>query len=271
MRWCSLCHVYVVLYRLAKVSDCEAGQIGAVLVVVHSLLSLRLTPNFVAFFSVSILVRNGIFTYDLAYTMNGCLTGLVSITGGCATVEPWAAVLIGITGGWFYLLGSNLLVKFRIDDAVDAIPVHMVGGMWGVLATGLFTAPNLLEKAFGQDEHYGWFYELARDGGDFTLMGIQIIAVLFIFGWTFVTMGVFFVILNWFGKLRINALEEEVGMDMSFHKGAAYNLDGSAAPEAIMALDISRSGNKVTKKELDDAKPVVSDEGDDAKLVVLDK
>jgi Amt family ammonium transporter len=51
--------------------------------------------------------------------MNGCLTGLVAITAGCATVEPWAAVAIGSFAGLFYLLGSKLLVKLRIDDAVD--------------------------------------------------------------------------------------------------------------------------------------------------------
>jgi len=57
--------------------------------------------------------------------MNGCLTGLVAITAGAATVETWGAVVIGVCAGWFYLLGSHLLVKFRIDDAVDAIPVHV--------------------------------------------------------------------------------------------------------------------------------------------------
>lgn len=51
--------------------------------------------------------------------MNGCLTGLVAVTAGCATVEPWAAVVIGIFAGLFYLMGSKLLVKLRIDDAVD--------------------------------------------------------------------------------------------------------------------------------------------------------
>lgn len=55
--------------------------------------------------------------------MNGCLTGLVAVTAGCATVEPWAAVFIGVCAGWFYLLGSKALIKLRIDDAVDAIPV----------------------------------------------------------------------------------------------------------------------------------------------------
>jgi Amt family ammonium transporter len=224
---------------------------------------------------VSILAshRNGIFTYDLSYTMNGCLTGLVSITAGCATVEPWAAVLIGITGGWFYLLGSNLLIKFRIDDAVDAIPVHMVGGMWGVLSTGLFTSPELLQAAFGQEEHVGWFYAMARDNGDFTLMGIQCIAVLFIFGWTFVMMGVYFAILNYYGWLRIDPLEEEVGMDISYHKGSAYNIEPATA-EAVSALDLSRSF-RVTKADLkmeldkdkvddSDADPIVSDEVVDA-------
>jgi Amt family ammonium transporter len=193
------------------------------------------------------LYRTGIATYDLSYTMNGCLTGLVSITAGCATVEPWAAIIIGIVGGWFYLLGSHLLVKFRIDDAVDAIPVHMVGGMWGVISTGLFTSPELLEKAFGMDEHVGWFYAMARDKGDFTLMGIQLIAVLFIFSWTFATMGAYFIFLNWMGWLRIDPLEEEVGMDISYHKGSAYNMEGTPTHEAVEALDLSRSLHKVGK------------------------
>ena len=74
--------------------------------------------------------KTGVSTYDLGYTMNGCLTGLVAVTAGCATVETWAAVLIGVVAGWVYLALSKLLVKLRIDDAVDAIPVHMGGGMW---------------------------------------------------------------------------------------------------------------------------------------------
>ncbi len=67
----------------------------------------------------------GVHTYDLGYTMNGCLTGLVGITAGCATVETWAAVLIGVISGWVYLGASKLMIKLRIDDAVDAIPGHV--------------------------------------------------------------------------------------------------------------------------------------------------
>lgn len=57
--------------------------------------------------------RTGVHTYDLGLTMNGCLSGLVAITAGAATVETWAAVLIGVIAGWAYLWGSHLLKKFR--------------------------------------------------------------------------------------------------------------------------------------------------------------
>jgi Amt family ammonium transporter len=174
--------------------------------------------------------------------MNGVLTGLVAITAGCATVETWAAVVIGMFAGLFYLMGSKLLIHLRIDDAVDAIPVHMVGGAWGVIATGLFTSPERLEAAFGMSEHVGWFYSWSRDSGDFTLLGIQLISVLFVFGWTSVLMGTFFYILNMFGLLRIDPLEEEVGMDISRHKGSAYDMDGSAKAEKVNELNTSRRG-----------------------------
>jgi Amt family ammonium transporter len=101
----------------------------------------------------------------------------------------------------------------------------MVGGAWGVIATGLFSAPARMEAWLGRDTDVGWFYEWGRGSGNFTLIGIQLIAVLFIFSWTFVVMGVYFWVLNRFDMLRIDPLEEEVGMDISRHKGSAYDLD----------------------------------------------
>lgn len=174
--------------------------------------------------------------------MNGCLTGLVAITAGCASVETWAAVVIGILAGFLYLVASKLLIKLRIDDAVDAIPVHMIGGAWGVIATGLFSTPERLSIAYGEEkfDNAGWFYEWHRNSGNFTLLGVQLVSVLFILGWTGVTMGIFFYVLNLFGLLRIDPLEEEVGMDISRHKGSAYDMDGSAQPEKVDQLNSSR-------------------------------
>lgn len=174
--------------------------------------------------------------------MNGCLTGLVAITAGCATVETWAAVVIGITAGWVYLGVSKLIVYFKIDDAVDAIPVHMGGGIWGIIVTGLLSKPQLLLAAFNRDEHVGWFYEWARGSGNFTLLGIQLVAVVFIFSWTFVIMGIYFYFLNYMGWLRIDPLEEEVGMDISRHKGSCYNMEtGIASMNDVKELEAHRT------------------------------
>lgn len=88
-----------------------------------------------------------------------------------------------------YLLGSHLLIKLRLDDAVDAIPVHFVNGLWGVTATGFFADPNLFYQAYGIDDHAGWFYSLSKGSADATLLGMQIVGLLFIFGgWVLVLM-----------------------------------------------------------------------------------
>ena len=67
----------------------------------------------------------GEVTFNLQYAMNGCLSGLVAVTAGCSVVESWASVIIGLIAGALYWGFSKILVKRRIDDAVDAIPVHV--------------------------------------------------------------------------------------------------------------------------------------------------
>ena len=126
--------------------------------------------------------QTGYHSYDLTATMNGCLTGLAAITAAAASVDTYGAVIIGIVAGWVYIALSKLLVRLKIDDAVDAIPVHMGGGTWGLLATGLLSKPELLQAAYGQSVYVGWFYEWGRGTGDFTLMGCQLVAILFVFG-----------------------------------------------------------------------------------------
>ena len=67
----------------------------------------------------------GEVSFNLQYTMNGCLSGLVAITPGCSVVDTWASIVIGLVAGALYLGCSKLLVRRMIDDAVDAIPVHV--------------------------------------------------------------------------------------------------------------------------------------------------
>lgn len=76
--------------------------------------------------------QTGEYTFDLTRTLNACLSGLVAVTAGCGTVENWAAVLTGAIAGILYLGGSWLIVWLKLDDAVDAIPVHLFSGTFHV-------------------------------------------------------------------------------------------------------------------------------------------
>ena len=190
--------------------------------------------------------------------MNGCLTGLVSITAGCATVETWAAVVIGIFAGLFYVLGSKLLIRLRIDDAVDAIPVHMIGGAWGMISTGLLSTPQLIANAYAENHNSGWFYEWSEGSGNFALMGAQLLAVLFVFAWTFVLMGFWFGMLNFVGWFRVDPLEEKVGMDISRHKGAAYEYTApkdDSVNKLMERRESKRSLNDSSKRGKKEASP----------------
>lgn len=165
------------------------------------------------------VVQEGEAQYDLTMAMNGCLGGLVGITAGCSVVEPWAALLIGIISGIVYVLSSKLLVKLKIDDAVDAIPVHFFNGIWGCIATGLFASPrHVTLAAYGETVGAGLFYDNGR------LLVCEIFGVMFIIGWTVGIMAPFFYILKMLGMFRVDPLEEQVGLDISHHKGAAYNI-----------------------------------------------
>lgn len=67
----------------------------------------------------------GEYIFDLRFAMNGALSGLVAATAACAVVEPWAAMVIGTIAGAILFVGSKALLRLRIDDVVDAIPVHV--------------------------------------------------------------------------------------------------------------------------------------------------
>lgn len=179
--------------------------------------------------------RTGEPHFSLIMAMNGSLAGLVGITASCAVVEPWAAMFIGAVSGWTYMWSSNMLIRKRIDDAVDAIPVHMFCGMWGTIAVGLFASPEKMELTFQTSKHVGLVYSWARGSSDATLLACQIITVLFILGWTLFTMMPFFIWLNYKGWLRADSLEELVGLDISYHGGSTGGTGGEVKKEYVDA------------------------------------
>jgi ammonium transporter, Amt family len=148
---------------------------------------------------------------DLSMAMNGALAGLVSITAGCAFVEPWAAILIGAVGGCLVVFGVVLLDKLHIDDPVGAFPVHGMNGLWGTLAIGLFGKESLGLSA------NGLFL-----GGGFKMLGIQLLGAGATIIFIVLTMGIIFKIIDMTVGLRVSRDEELKGLDMGEHGMESY-------------------------------------------------
>jgi ammonium transporter, Amt family len=205
------------------------GDVGG-LVAVNTALSAA--GGAIAALLLNLFIRErltGEVAFDLRFTMNGCLGGLAASTGISAACENWAALVTGLVAGMIYLGAHHLLIRFRIDDAVDAIPVHLSCGAWGIFACGLFASPARLIEAYGRDTHVGLVYELRRGSTDFTLLGLQCIELLFVFGWVTATMLPFFHSLNWLNLFRVDHLEEAVGLDATFHNGSVIERDEQSA------------------------------------------
>jgi len=152
----------------------------------------------------------------LEYANNGVLAGLVGITAGCATVEPYAAAIIGFGAGFVYVSSSKLLVMLGIDDVVDASPVHGFCGAYGVISAALWTTPHNYLSAYGiydgaEETCKGLFY-----GGGEQLVA-SLIFIAFVLGWSGGCSAIVFGVLKVTGLLRIPPEMEEEGMDSSEH------------------------------------------------------
>ena len=123
-------------------------------------------------------------SFDLGQTLNGTLAGLVSITAGCAVVEPWAAVVIGLIGAFVYTASSEFIRrKLRIDDVVDAGAVHMCCGAWGLIAASLFATKENYMAAYKVQNPvgYGAFYAPRGPGHQMfvcSLVGVLVVRAL---------------------------------------------------------------------------------------------
>lgn len=155
---------------------------------------------------------------DVGGFCNGILAGLVSITAGCAAVKSWEAVVIGFIGGFIYQAASMLLVKLKVDDVVDAFPVHGACGIWGTIALGIFGNPD---EGMGGN---GFLY-----GGD--QFGTQFVGVLLIIVWVGLLSAGIFLPLKMLNMLRLSDAFQDQGADLMEHTPTkAYIQTGSEAP-----------------------------------------
>jgi ammonium transporter, Amt family len=117
-------------------------------------------------------------------------------------VKPWAAILVGLIGTLFYCLSCRLFDKLKIDDPLESSQIHMFGGLWGLLAIGLF------------DMDHGIFFT-----GNFDIMLKQLIGAFAIMMWAVIVSFLYFFILKKVNKFRVGHIYEITGMDVLMHGG----------------------------------------------------
>ena len=143
---------------------------------------------------------------------SGAVAGLVAITPCAGFVGGMAPVFIGLAAGAVCYAALKLKAKLRLDDSLDVIAVHLVGGTLGALLLGLFADKGV--NALGAD---GLFF-----GGGIALLGKQALAVLVTFVFSFVVTYIVARILDRTIGLRISDDDEQIGLDQSQHAETAY-------------------------------------------------
>jgi Amt family ammonium transporter len=136
----------------------------------------------------------------LTATVNGSLAGLVSITAGAASLSPSAAIVVGFAGGIFYIIGTTLLDKYKLDDVVGAVAVHGCGGVWGSLAVALFPQGEFMWSA----------------------VFVQLVGIAAAFLWSFPLAFGFFKLLEKTMGIRASTLHEQRGLDYTEHYEIGY-------------------------------------------------
>ena len=135
---------------------------------------------------------------DLSMTMNGCLAGLVGVTAGADCVSVGAAVIIGLVSGIIVVPAVVIFDRLHLDDPVGALSVHLVNGVWGTLAVGIFS--NVPEYTFKVQ-----------------LLGAVVIGLV-----SFVSSFAIFFALKKIAGIRVSEEEELRGLDLCEHGGEAY-------------------------------------------------
>ena len=183
---------------------------------------------------------------DVSMCLNASLAGLVAITAPCDVCDAFGAIVIGAVAGLLVCFGVWLLdYKLRVDDPVGAVAVHMMNGIWGTIAVGLFATPSAPAFARGiagganQIAGAGLFY-----GGGFKQLGIQLVGFAATAGWTVVAITITFLIIKAIFGLRVTEEEEITGLDATEH-GLASAYSGFAIMDVsnTMTMEVNENTN----------------------------
>lgn len=185
------------------------GFNGAAATSVDSLASIFVTTTLAPAMATCVTM---IFTWvkdgkpDVSMSLNASLAGLVAVTAPCDCVDALGSIIIGAVSGILVVVAVEFIdKKLHVDDPVGAVAVHMVNGIWGTIAVGLFST-----GADGVGK--GLFY-----GGGFKQLGIQLMGFAAVAAWTVITMLIVFTLIKKTNGLRVSAEEEIKGLDATEH------------------------------------------------------
>ena len=189
---------------------------------------------------------------DVSMCLNASLAGLVGVTAPCDVVDCTGSFFIGVVSGLLVCFGVWLLdYKLHIDDPVGAVAVHMMNGIWGTLAVGLFatkSAPGYATAvANGVIKGEGLFY-----GGGFTQLGLQLLGFVSVGAWAFITMIIVFLAIKKTIGLRASEQEEIIGLDVTEHGLVSSYADFAPAMNESMygyTKDDAKSVQKVSVEQ----------------------
>ncbi|MEO1224602.1 MAG: ammonium transporter, partial [Pseudomonadota bacterium] len=142
---------------------------------------------------------------DLTFALNGAIAGLVSITAGPDLTNHFMSIIVGAIGGVIVVLAVPIIDRLKIDDVVGAIPAHLVAGVWGTLAVGIFGGGNL---------------------------GVQIIGIAAVGVFVVITSAIVWLIIKAVIGLRVSEDEEALGLDRAELGMEAYPEFGQGSQRA---------------------------------------
>ena len=200
---------------------------------------------------------------DVSMCLNASLAGLVGITAGCDVMDAFGATMVGVVSGLLVVFGVWLLDHvLYIDDPVGAVAVHMMNGIWGTFAVGLFATTS----APGNDNMTGLLY-----GGGAGFFGTQCLGIVSVALWTAVTITITFFVIKATIGLRASVEEETRGLDVTEHGLASSYADfmpvintnainvftGETTSKTVpAAAPASKKGKKAAPVSSDEAVPV---------------
>ncbi|NLX63821.1 MAG: ammonium transporter [Clostridiaceae bacterium] len=169
---------------------------------------------------------------DLGMTINGCLAGLVGITGSCAYVSVASSLVIGAIAGIIVVFAVLFFDRIKVDDPVGATSVHLVCGVFGTICVGLFAQEGVTSLSTVN----GLFF-----GGGFSLLGVEIIGIIAVGIFTFASSSLVWYLIKETIGIRVSLEEEIQGLDIGEHGNSAY-------PDFAIVAPIMATGNGTVDK-----------------------